>query len=190
MLSNGGSRLADFILKCLLSEITTIFRNLDRTIASPVEMGQMFKKVERRFQMYDVYCQNKHRSEFIVSEYIDTYFEVRVYYFEAFFWQILTYLHAITFQEIRQKLPKTERNRKQLPDLLIAPIQRVTKYKLLLEGILKYSQRAGLKEEADSIAKALHVMTLVLSQTNEMMDIGKLDGFEVSWIELLRKIVS
>ena len=26
--------------------------------------------------MYDVYCQNKHRSEFIVSEYIDTYFEV------------------------------------------------------------------------------------------------------------------
>ena len=40
-------------------------------------MGLMFKKVERRFQMYDVYCQNKHRSEFIVSEYIDTYFEVR-----------------------------------------------------------------------------------------------------------------
>ena len=84
------------------------------------------------------------------------------------------------FQEIRQKLPKTERNRKQLPDLLIAPIQRVTKYKLLLEGILKYSQRAGLKDEAESIAKALHVMTLVLTQTNEMMDIGKLDGFEVS----------
>ena len=86
---------------------------------------------------------------------------------------------VIIFQEIRQKLPKTERNRKQLPDLLIAPIQRVTKYKLLLEGILKYSQRAGLKDEAESIAKALHVMTLVLTQTNEMMDIGKLDGFEV-----------
>ena len=189
MLSNGGSRLADFILKCLLSEITTIFRNLDRTIASPVEMGQMFKKVERRFQMYDVYCQNKHRSEFIVSEYIDTYFEVRSIIFK-FAFQRFWPRHALSFQEIRQKLPKTERNRKQLPDLLIAPIQRVTKYKLLLEGILKYSQRAGLKEEADSIAKALHVMTLVLSQTNEMMDIGKLDGFEVSWIELLRKIVS
>ena len=112
-----------------------------------------------------------------------------MYYFEAFFRQILTYRHAITFQEIRQKLPKTERNRKQLPDLLIAPIQRVTKYKLLLEGILKYSQRAGLKEEADSIAKALHVMTAVLTQTNEMMDIGKLDGFEVSRIEMLLKMV-
>ena len=51
-------------------------------------MGQMFKKVERRFQMYDVYCQNKHRSEFIVSEYIDTYFEVRCilkWAFERFF---------------------------------------------------------------------------------------------------------
>ena len=49
-------------------------------MANPVEMGQMFKKVERRFQMYDVYCQNKHRSEFIVSEYIDTYFEVCLFY--------------------------------------------------------------------------------------------------------------
>ena len=54
---------------------------------------------------------------------------------------------------------------------------------------MKYSQRAGLKEEADSIAKALHVMTAVLTQTNEMMDIGKLDGFEVSRIEMLFKML-
>lgn len=32
---------------------------------------------ERRLNMYVVYCQNKPKSERIVSEYIDTYFEVR-----------------------------------------------------------------------------------------------------------------
>lgn len=32
---------------------------------------------ERRLHMYIVYCQNKPKSEHIVSEYIDTYFEVR-----------------------------------------------------------------------------------------------------------------
>lgn len=31
---------------------------------------------ERRLHMYVVYCQNKPKSEHIVSEYIDTYFEV------------------------------------------------------------------------------------------------------------------
>ncbi len=34
--------------------------------------------------MYVVYCQNKPKSEHIVSEYSDTYFEVRVNYFEDF----------------------------------------------------------------------------------------------------------
>lgn len=31
---------------------------------------------ERKLNMYVVYCQNKPKSEHIVSEYIDTYFEV------------------------------------------------------------------------------------------------------------------
>lgn len=31
---------------------------------------------ERRLHMYIVYCQNKPKSEHIVSEYLDTYFEV------------------------------------------------------------------------------------------------------------------
>ena len=37
----------------------------------------MFKKSEKKFQMYVVYCQNKPKSEFIVSAHIDTYFEVK-----------------------------------------------------------------------------------------------------------------
>lgn len=39
---------------------------------------------ERRLNMYVVYCQNKPKSEHIVSEYIDTYFEVWACYFNIF----------------------------------------------------------------------------------------------------------
>ena len=41
-----------------------------------MDLGNLFKKSEKKFQMYVVYCQNKPKSEFIVSAHIDTYFEV------------------------------------------------------------------------------------------------------------------
>ena len=41
-----------------------------------MDLGNLFKKYEKKFQMYVVYCQNKPKSEFIVSAHIDTYFEV------------------------------------------------------------------------------------------------------------------
>ena len=40
------------------------------------ELGPLFFRSERKLHMYIVYCQNKAKSEYIVSEYIDTYFEV------------------------------------------------------------------------------------------------------------------
>ena len=49
---------------------------------------------------------------------------------------------------------------------------------MLLEAILKHSQRAMLTEEATAIAHALHVMTVVPNQANDMMDIGRLQGFD------------
>lgn len=66
----------------------------------------------------------------------------------------------------------------RLTDLLIKPIQRLTKYHLLLRDLVKYSQRAGLTEEADALSKAFHVMTIVPNQADDMMDIGRLQGFE------------
>ena len=41
------------------------------------DLGPLFKRYERKLHMYIVYCQNKAKSEYIVSEYIDSYFEVR-----------------------------------------------------------------------------------------------------------------
>ncbi len=36
-------------------------------------------------------------------------------------------------------------------------------------------------DEAEALSKALHVMTVVPNQANDMMDIGRLQGFEVSF---------
>jgi len=126
-------------------------KNLEKCISNPVDLGNLFKKYERKFQMYVVYCQNKPKSEHIVSEHINDYFE-----------------------EIRLKYGFKLR----LTDLLIKPIQRLTKYHMLLEAILKHSQRAGLVEEANALEQAFHVMTVVPNQANDMMDIGRLQGFE------------
>ena len=54
-------------------------KNLESCIDKPIELGLLFKKYDRKFQMYVVYCQNKPKSEYIVSEYIDTYFEVSLW---------------------------------------------------------------------------------------------------------------
>jgi len=52
---------------------------------------------------------------------------------------------VITFQELCTQL----KDRLQLADYLILPVQRITKYSLLLEDMLKYSIRAG--DECDEL---------------------------------------
>ena len=79
------------------------------------------------------------------------------------------------FQEIRLR----KNFRLRLTDLLIKPIQRLTKYHMLLEAILKYSERAELTEEATAIKSAFRVMQTTPKAANEMMDVGRLQGFEV-----------
>ncbi|XP_055787013.1 rho guanine nucleotide exchange factor 25-like isoform X3 [Salvelinus fontinalis] len=104
---------------------------------------------ERRLHMYVVYCQNKPKSEHIVSEYIETYFE-----------------------ELRQHLG----HRLQLNDLLIKPVQRIMKYQLLLKDFLKYYTKAGM--DTEELEKAVEVMCFVPKRCNDMMNVGRLQGFE------------
>ncbi|MGH0180483.1 UNVERIFIED_CONTAM: hypothetical protein FKN15_017640 [Acipenser sinensis] len=79
---------------------------LEKCMEEPERLAELFIKHERRLHMYVIYCQNKPKSEHIVSEYIETYFE-----------------------ELRQQLG----HRLQLNDLLIKPVQRIMKYQLLLK---------------------------------------------------------
>ncbi|XP_046874576.1 triple functional domain protein-like [Hypomesus transpacificus] len=122
---------------------------LEKCLEEPDRLGCLFVKQERRLHMYIVYCQNKPKSEHIVSEYIDTYFE-----------------------ELKQRL----NHRLQITDLLIKPVQRIMKYQLLLKDFLKFSKKAGL--ESAELDKAVEVMCIVPKRCNDMMNVGRLQGFD------------
>uniref|UniRef100_A0A8C3SSC7 non-specific serine/threonine protein kinase n=1 Tax=Chelydra serpentina TaxID=8475 RepID=A0A8C3SSC7_CHESE len=106
---------------------------LEKCLEDPEKLGSLFVKHERRLHMYIVYCQNKPKSEHIVSEYIDTFFE-----------------------DLKQRLG----HRLQLTDLLIKPVQRIMKYQLLLK------------------VRAVEVMCIVPKRCNDMMNVGRLQGFD------------
>ncbi|XP_070702837.1 triple functional domain protein isoform X3 [Pempheris klunzingeri] len=122
---------------------------LEKCLEDPDRLGPLFLKQERRLTMYVVYCQNKPKSEHIVSEYIDTYFE-----------------------DLKQRLG----HRLQITDLLIKPVQRIMKYQLLLKDFLKHSKKAGL--ESMELEKAVEVMCIVPKRCNDMMNVGRLQGFD------------
>nr|CAD7197370.1 unnamed protein product [Timema douglasi] len=124
---------------------------LERCLEHPEELGPLFKRYERKLHMYVVYCQNKPVSEYIVSEHIDTYFE-----------------------ELRQKLG----HKLQLCDLLIKPVQRIMKYQLLLRDVYKFTERANLATEMETLKQAMLVMQVVPKAANDMMDVGRLQGFD------------
>ena len=132
--------------------------------------------------MYVVYCQNKPRSEYIVSEYIDTYFEVSFNELNFNVWFIIFFFLFSPAQELRQRLG----HKLTLADLLIKPVQRIMKYQLLLRDIAKYTQRADRQAEVEDLRGALQVMQIVPKSANDMMDVGRLQGFDVSLLLLSR----
>ncbi|KAJ8395236.1 hypothetical protein AAFF_G00034380 [Aldrovandia affinis] len=122
---------------------------LEKCLEDPDRLAPLFVKHERRLHMYIVYCQNKPKSEHVVSEYIDTYFE-----------------------DLKQRLG----HRLQITDLLIKPVQRIMKYQLLLKDFLKYSKKAGT--DSPELEKAVEVMCIVPKRCNDMMNVGRLQGFD------------
>ncbi len=65
-----------------------------------------------------------------------------------------------------------------LPDLLIKPVQRIMKYQLILNDILKFTEKAGLVKEAEDLRKAYIIMTIVPKAANDMMMVGRLQHFD------------
>lgn len=128
---------------------STFLPELEKCLSEPTSyIGQLFIKYEKRFQMYVKYCENKPKSEFIVSEY-DTYFE-----------------------ELRLKL-----NQKlNIQDLLIKPIQRIMKYQLMLKEIRKFMDKEGL--DCRSMDQAIEITITVPKNADDMMNLGRLQGFE------------
>ncbi|KAK6060191.1 hypothetical protein COOONC_02155 [Cooperia oncophora] len=102
--------------------------------------------------MYVRYCQNKPKSDYLVSQED----------FEQF------------FAETKAKLG----HKVALSDLLIKPVQRIMKYQLLLKDILKFTERA--KDKTDILKKALVVMHVVPKACDDMMQVGRLQNFDGS----------
>lgn len=121
---------------------------LEKCLDDHEKLPELFIKHERRLHMYVIYCQNKPKSEFIMAEY-DSFFEA-------------------VQQEVNCRLG--------ISDFLIKPIQRITKYQLLLKDFLKYSSKAGL--DCQDIEKAVDLMSQVPKLCNDMMNLGRLQGFE------------
>lgn len=68
----------------------------------------------------------------------------------------------------------------QLCDILIKPVQRIMKYQLLLGELFNSTERARLVDEMEALQQAMHVMHVVPKAANDMMDVGRLQGFDVS----------
>uniref|UniRef100_A0A6A7G2I5 Triple functional domain protein-like n=1 Tax=Hirondellea gigas TaxID=1518452 RepID=A0A6A7G2I5_9CRUS len=124
-------------------------KNLEECLKNPEKIGPVFIKSEKKFQIYIKYCQNKPKSEYIVSKFYDY------------------------FEEIKQKLG----HKLQLSDLLIKPVQRLMKYQLLMRDLYKYSDRGGLTEQTVHLHKALDIMTILPRDADHMMTVGRLQDF-------------
>ncbi|XP_017104004.2 rho guanine nucleotide exchange factor 25 isoform X4 [Drosophila bipectinata] len=108
---------------------------------SPADLGPLIKRSAPKFSLYYTYCSNKPLSEYIVSANND--------YFDC----------------IRQKLG----HRMCLSDLIIKPVQRITKYELLIKEIIKATEGAGLYKEVPMLQEAYQQMKVVVKAVNDMM---------------------
>uniref|UniRef100_T1KXC2 DH domain-containing protein n=1 Tax=Tetranychus urticae TaxID=32264 RepID=T1KXC2_TETUR len=128
-------------------------KEVRQCVSNKGPLGPVFKRWLKKLNIYVVYCQNKNKSEFIVQQYLNSYFE-----------------------DLRLHLGHQLR----LPDLLIKPIQRIMKYQLILSNLLKYTQQAGLVDELNDLRSALKYMQAVPKTTNDMMALTRLAGYEGS----------
>uniref|UniRef100_A0A3Q2R0R8 Mcf.2 cell line derived transforming sequence-like a n=1 Tax=Fundulus heteroclitus TaxID=8078 RepID=A0A3Q2R0R8_FUNHE len=115
---------------------------------------------ERYLQIYEAYCQNKPRSESLWRQCSDCAF----------------------FQECQKKLE----HKLGLDSYLLKPVQRITKYQLLLKELLKYSK--GCDGAAD-LQEALSSILGILKAVNDSMHLIAITGYEGNLSELGRLLM-
>ncbi|XP_078067878.1 proto-oncogene DBL [Mustelus asterias] len=126
-----------------------IFLNdLQNCIEMPEKVGLCFLERRENFQMYVKYCQNKPRSEYLWRQCSDCPF----------------------FQECQRKLD----HKLGLDSYLLKPIQRLTKYQLLLKELLKFSSNGDGTQE---LQEALTAMLNLLKSVNDSMHQIAITGY-------------
>lgn len=105
---------------------------------------------EKKFELYIQYCANKPRSAALIHDHLPTF-----------------------FADISNQL----QNKTSLIEYLMKPVQHIMNYHAVLKDFIKYTQRAGLN--TDELMRALHMMQSIPKKSDDVMNIGMLEGFKV-----------
>uniref|UniRef100_A0A3Q3EGJ4 MCF.2 cell line derived transforming sequence like n=1 Tax=Labrus bergylta TaxID=56723 RepID=A0A3Q3EGJ4_9LABR len=133
----------------------TFLRELEQYTDCPQLVGRCFIERMTDLQIYEKYCHNKPRSESLWRQCSDCAF----------------------FQECQKKLE----HKLGLDSYLLKPVQRITKYQLLLKEMLKYSKSC---EGADDLQEALTSILGILKAVNDSMHLIAITGYEGNMSEL------
>ncbi|XP_047456492.1 guanine nucleotide exchange factor DBS isoform X1 [Mugil cephalus] len=127
----------------------TFLRELEQYTDYPELVGRCFLERMTDLQIYEKYCHNKPRSESLWRQCSDCAF----------------------FQECQKKLE----HKLGLDSYLLKPVQRITKYQLLLKEMLKYSKSC---EGADDLQEALTSILGILKAVNDSMHLIAITGYD------------
>uniref|UniRef100_A0A3B4D666 Mcf.2 cell line derived transforming sequence-like a n=1 Tax=Pygocentrus nattereri TaxID=42514 RepID=A0A3B4D666_PYGNA len=138
----------------------TFLRELEAYTDYPELVGRCFLERMTDLQIYEKYCQNKPRSESLWRQCSDCAF----------------------FQECQKKLE----HKLGLDSYLLKPVQRITKYQLLLKELLKYSKGC---EGSEDLQDALSSILGILKAVNDSMHLIAITGYEGNLSELGRLLM-
>ncbi|CAI5775962.1 probable guanine nucleotide exchange factor MCF2L2 isoform X5 [Podarcis lilfordi] len=124
-------------------------KELENCIENPELLGRCFLKRKEDLQIYEKYCQNKPRSEALWRQCGDSLF----------------------FQECQRKLDQ----KLSLDAYLLKPVQRITKYQLLLKEMLKCSKNS---EGTAELEEALATVIDIIKSANDSMHQIAITGYE------------
>ena len=130
------------------------------------------------FEVYVTYCENKPMSESFLWTFHHnggTFFEVRHQT-----WLVITLRFNLNFelcppppcQEVKTQLG----HRHDIDSYLIKPVQRITRYKLLLGDLYRSAQKAEM--ETPILERALNLMQDVPKRANDAMTLSMIYGYE------------
>uniref|UniRef100_A0A3B5A0C5 MCF.2 cell line derived transforming sequence n=1 Tax=Stegastes partitus TaxID=144197 RepID=A0A3B5A0C5_9TELE len=139
---------------------SVFLQDLEGCLEAPEGVGACFLERKESFQMYECYCQNKLRSDALWRQFSDCGF----------------------FQECQKKLE----HKLGLDSYLLKPVQRLTKYQLLLKELIKYSTDV---EGTSELQGALTAMLDLLKSVNDSMHQIAITGYEGDICELGRVLM-
>ncbi|KAM4601800.1 guanine nucleotide exchange factor DBS [Polymixia lowei] len=138
----------------------TFLKELEAYTDCPELVGRCFLERMSDLQIYEAYCQNKPRSESLWRQCSDCAF----------------------FQECQKKLE----HKLGLDSYLLKPVQRITKYQLLLKELLKYSRGC---DGCEDLQEALSSILGILKAVNDSMHLIAITGYEGNMSELGRLLM-